>query len=101
MSKSMISALVAAMALAAAVPVLPSSATAAELPLLPPAAAPERAASCGPCGCLHVTYDYHPELRSTYGLSFDPRNYDQTQPHYYWGPVRAYPRYWCDVETVQ
>jgi hypothetical protein len=50
-------------------------------------------ASCGPCGCLRVDFDYHRELRSTYGTGFDPRNYDETQPHYYFGPVRAYPRY--------
>jgi hypothetical protein len=50
-------------------------------------------ADCGPCGCLQVTYVYHPELRSTYGLGFDPRNYDQTRPHYYLGRVRPYPRY--------
>jgi hypothetical protein len=55
-----------------------------------PVAAP---ADCGPCGCLQVTYDYHRELRSTYGIGFDPRNYDQTQPHYYFGPNRAWPRY--------
>ena len=52
---------------------------------------------CGPCGCLHVSYAYHRELRSTYGLNFDPRNFDQTQPYYFLGPVRAYPRYWCDA----
>jgi len=51
---------------------------------------------CGPCGCLRVAYSYHPELRSTYGLSFDPRNYDTTQPHYYLGRMRAYPRYYID-----
>jgi hypothetical protein len=54
-------------------------------------------ASCGCCGCLGVTYDYHRELRSTYGAHFDPRNYDQTEPHYYFGSVRAYPRYWTDL----
>ncbi len=48
---------------------------------------------CGPCGCLLITYGHHRELRSTYGLSFDPRNYDTTEPHYYLGRVRAYPRY--------
>lgn len=48
---------------------------------------------CGPCGCLRVSYVYHSDIRSTYGLSFDPRNYDQTEPHFYPGPVRAYPRY--------
>lgn len=51
---------------------------------------------CGRCGCLRVSYVYHRELRSTYGLSFDPRNYDQTEPHYYWGPVHAYPRYFVE-----
>jgi hypothetical protein len=52
---------------------------------------------CGPCGCLHVTYAYHRELRSTYGLAYDPRNYDGTEPHYYFGPMRAYPRYWVSA----
>ena len=51
---------------------------------------------CGPCGCLRVAYIYHPELRSTYGLGFDPRNYDTTQPHYYFGRIRAYPQYYID-----
>ena len=51
---------------------------------------------CGPCGCLRVAYAYHPELRSTYGLSFDPRNYDTTEPRYYLGRVRAYPQYYID-----
>jgi len=51
---------------------------------------------CGCCGCLRVTYDYHRELRSTYGSHFDPRNYDQTEPHYHFGRVRAYPQYWTD-----
>lgn len=48
---------------------------------------------CGPCGCLRVTYVRHRALESTYGLSYDPRNYDGTEPHYYLGPVRSYPRY--------
>jgi hypothetical protein len=48
---------------------------------------------CGPCGCLRVDFDHHRELRSTYGTGFDPRNYDETQPHYYFGAMRAYPRY--------
>jgi hypothetical protein len=52
---------------------------------------------CGCCGCLRVTYDYHRELRSTYGTHFDPRNYDQTEPHYYFGRVRAYPQYWTSI----
>ncbi len=48
---------------------------------------------CGPCGCLRVDFAYHRELRSTYGTGFDPRNYDETQPHYYFGAMRAYPQY--------
>jgi len=51
---------------------------------------------CDPCGCLRVAYTYYPELCSTYGLSFDPRNYDTTEPRYYFGRVRAYPRYYID-----
>jgi hypothetical protein len=57
-------------------------------------------AQCGPCGCLTVTYVYHRELRSTYGAGFDPRNFDTTQPHYYFGPMRAYPRYFVDGAPV-
>ena len=55
---------------------------------------------CGPCGCLQVAYVHHRELRSTYGLAFDPRNYDQTEPHFYFGPVKAYPRYFVDDVPV-
>ena len=73
---------------------------AAELQLPPPAHV-RQAAECGPCGCVHVTYDYHRELRSTYGVSFDPRNFDQTQPYYYFGRVRAYPRFWCGANAIQ
>jgi hypothetical protein len=50
--------------------------------------------------CLDVSsfevefYDtYYPELRSTYGVGFDPRNYDTTEPRYYFGRMRAYPQY--------
>jgi hypothetical protein len=99
--KALISAVVVGMATAAGVSIAPDSAGAAELEASPPVhLRPQHAAPwCGPCGCLHVSYEYHRELRSTYGLGFDPRNYDQTEPHYFWGPVRAYPRYWCDAET--
>jgi hypothetical protein len=76
---------------------LPSSAQAADLGVAPQAVAP---ASCPPCGCLTVSYVYHPELRSTYGTGFDPRNFDGTQPYYYFGPVRAYPRYFVDGVPV-
>ena len=89
--------LIAAFVLAAAAGLLAShNAKAADLGVPAPAARAE--AECGSCGCVQVTYDYHRELRSTYGLAFDPRNFDQTQPYYYFGPVRAYPRFWCDVQ---
>lgn len=52
---------------------------------------------CGPCGCLGVAYVYHRELESTYGLGFDPRNYDTTEPHFYWGRMRAWPRYFVEA----
>jgi hypothetical protein len=51
---------------------------------------------CERCGCMSVAYARHRELRSTYGLSFDPRNYDTTEPHFYLGRMRAYPRYFVD-----
>jgi hypothetical protein len=80
---------------------MPHCATAAELTA--PSRAPRihHAEECGPCGCVHITYDYHRELRSTYGIAFDPRNFDQTQPYYYFGAVRAYPRFWCNVEYAR
>ena len=80
----------------------PVSAVAAEL--LPPAVAHVRqptAAWYGPCGCLHVSYVFHRKLRYTYGLRFDPRNFDQTEPYYRFGPLRAYPRYWVSAAPVQ
>jgi hypothetical protein len=70
---------------------LAASARAADLGVPGPGV---QTAECGPCGCP-VTYVYHRELRSTYGIAFDPRNFDTTEPYYYYGPVRAWPRYWC------
>jgi len=103
MSTPIKSAVVVGMVAAAGVPAVPVSAPAAEL--LPPAVAHVRhhyaAPCCDPCGCLHVSYVYHRELRSTYGLGFDPRNFDQTEPYYHFGPVRAYPRYWVDADPVR
>jgi len=58
------------------------------------------APTCGPCGCLHVGYVYHRELQSTYGTGIDPRNYDETQPHFYLGRMRAYPRYWVSADPA-
>lgn len=75
----------------------PLAAAELTVPKGPAYAAP---ANCGPCGCLTVTYVYHRQLESTYGLSFDPRNYDQAVPHYYMGPVRRYPRYFVDGVPV-
>jgi hypothetical protein len=57
-------------------------------------------ADCGPCGCLTVKYVYHRQLETTYGVAFDPRNYDTTEPHYFLGPIRRYPRYFVDGEPV-
>lgn len=63
---------------------------------IPPRASAGLLGHCGPCGCLRATYVYHRSLESTYGAGFDPRNYDTTEPHYYFGPLRAYPRYFVE-----
>jgi hypothetical protein len=98
MSKPIISALVAAVLAAAGMPGAPISAAAADL--LSPRYH-NLAIGCGPCGCLHVSYVHHRELQSTYGLSFDPRDFDQTEPYYYLGQLRAYPRFWVDADPAQ
>ena len=98
MSKPVITTLLAGVLAAAGVSLVSGSATAADSPI---PVNRNSASRCGFCGCLHVSYDYHRELRSTYGIGFDPRNFDQTEPHYYFGPVKAYPRYWCDAELVR
>jgi len=71
----------------------PISAAELEVPLYPHRV---HAADCGPCGCPHVVWVRHRDIRQTYGTGFDPRNYDETEPHFYLGPVRAYPRYIVD-----
>ena len=91
MSKRMISALLVGMAAVAAAPAVPAAAADLAMPVI------HAASSCGVCGCLHVSHIRHRSLESTYGLAYDPRNYDTTQPHYYFGPVRAYPRYWVEA----
>jgi hypothetical protein len=73
---------------------------AAELSAPPVGRVTEAPADCGPCGCLQVTYVYHAQMQSTYGLGFDPRNYDQTEPHFYLGPIRPYPHYFVDGMPV-
>jgi hypothetical protein len=74
--------------------------SAADLPWPAPRAR-DAAVWCGECGRLHTSYVYHRELRSTYGAGFDPRNFDLTEPYYYPGAVRAYPRYWVDAEPIR
>jgi hypothetical protein len=76
----------------------PSSLGAAEL--LAPAQAARAYPDCGPCGCMSVAYVHHRDMQSTYGLGFDPRNYDQTEPHFYFGRMHAYPRYFVDGVPV-
>ena len=72
------------LAMAAAVMALSGPLGAAELGVRTHVVHPRvRTVYCGPCGCLGVAYELHRELRSTYGLGFDPRNYDTTQPRYY------------------
>jgi hypothetical protein len=96
MSKPLIGALILGALSAVVLPGAVNRATAADLQVSPRS---YQAADCGPCGCLHVTYDYHREVLTTYGLGFDPRNYDTTQPHYFLGATRAYPHYSCDGDA--
>jgi hypothetical protein len=98
MSKPKLALLVGAMIMLG-LPAVPASA--ADLQVPPVAKADREAAACGPCGCLHVTWNRHRVLESTYGLAFDPRNFDQTEPYYYYGPVRSYPTFWCEVGSTQ
>jgi len=72
----------------------PYSLGAAEL--LAPVQAARAYRDCGPCGCMSVAYVHHRDMQSTYGLGFDPRNYDQTVPHFYFGRMHAYPRYFVE-----
>jgi hypothetical protein len=55
---------------------------------------------CGPCGCLQVTYESHPEIQSTYGTGYDPRNFDTTEPYFYVSKPRPFPRYSVDGVPV-
>ena len=98
MSKPIVSVCIVAVLAIADLAAVPVSASAADL-LYP--RHHNLAVGCGPCGCLHVSYVYHRELQSTYGLGFDPRDFDQTEPYYYLGRMRAYPRYWLDAGPAQ
>jgi hypothetical protein len=93
MAKPVVSFFVTGILAAAGLAAVSLSAPAADMPLK----AASTAERCGPCGCVQITYDYHRELRTTYGTAFDPRNFDQTQPHFYFGPVRRYAQYWTDA----
>lgn len=85
---------------AAALSAMLNSATAAELQLPRSVVHERQAAACDdPCGCLHARFEYHRELLSTYGTGFDPRNFDTTQPYFYFGRVRAYPQFWCGADV--
>lgn len=100
MSRPTVSALVLGVVLAAGSVAVPCFARAADMPIPGPARY-QRAGWCPPCGCLHASYVHHRELRSTYGVAFDPRSYDQTEPRYFYGAVRAYPRYWVAGDPLQ
>jgi hypothetical protein len=78
----------------AAVGVVSTPAVAADMAVK--AAPADTGQQCGYCGCLHVSFDRHRGVESTYGLDFDPRNFDQTEPYFYLGKVRTYPQYWVD-----
>ncbi len=45
------------------------------------------------CGHMQVIYVRHRELRATYGKSFDPRDYDRSEPRYFFGGYRHYARF--------
>ena len=98
MSKALALALVGILAMAG-LAAGSGSAAAADLPI--PTKSARATGWCGPCGCLHVTYTRHRELLTTYGTGFDPRNYDTQEPHYFYGAVRAYPRYWVSADRSQ
>jgi hypothetical protein len=84
-------------------PAASTGASAAELQIPPADQARHyrEAEACGPCGCLRVSWDYHRVMEQTYGSGFDPRNFDTTEPYFYLGRVKAYPRYWCDGDPLQ
>jgi hypothetical protein len=86
-----------AVAVAVLIAALPLSVEAADLEI-PMQGAKIRGVTgpCDVCGCLRVIYARHREVLTTYGVGFDPRNYDTAEPLFYPGRVRAYPRYFTD-----
>jgi hypothetical protein len=102
MSKPMKSAFVVGIVIAAAGVLVSIPAVAADLSV-PGAARQARyeAAPCGRCGCLRVSWERHRVVESTYGLDYDPRNFDQTEPYFYLGRMRAYPQFWVEADPGQ
>jgi hypothetical protein len=100
MSKPIISGFVVGVIVAAAGVMASVPAIAADL-AVPARVSAEQVAPCGRCGCLHVTWEHHRVLESTYGLDYDPRNFDQTEPYYYLGRVKAYPQFWVEADPQQ
>src|SRR5262245_53123464 len=94
MSKAL-SVLMLGIAIAVGAMGLSSFARAADLQVVGPA--PYATRWCGCCGCLQASHVRHRELRTTYGIGLDPRNYDTQEPHYYFGPMRSHPRYWVSA----
>lgn len=82
-----------ALAFVAVISVISAAAGAAELavPFKAPSVVSPAGTGCGRCGELMVTRVRHRQLAMTYGPYFDPRERDE--PHYYWGPMRSFPRY--------
>ena len=70
----------------------PSSARAADLPYRHRAAEEPARRMDGICPCYTYTVR-HKVLLSTYGTDLDPRNYDFTEPHYFFGGVKTFRRY--------
>jgi hypothetical protein len=71
--------------------VAPSS-NAADLPTRHPTAELPARRLDGICPCYTYTVR-HRVMFSTYGASFDPNNYDMTEPHYFLGPYKTFRRY--------
>jgi hypothetical protein len=42
---------------------------------------------CVACGCIRE--GRRSELQSTYGLNYDPRNFDTTEPYFFYNGTRA------------
>ena len=76
--------------------ILPVSASAADLPV---SVRPNRPQRCGVGNAVvFISPTFITEnCDQPTGTGFDPRNFDTTEPHYYLGRMRAYPRYWVSA----